>query len=168
MARRHGGFRPRVSARLTEWFGPAVQGYVNVASGGATLVSSVSFDEPTTIMRTRGQVSIQPQAVSANLDIVGAIGMALVTDEAFTAGVASMPEPFTDADWGGWFVWRSFSYRFGFSDATGLNFLNWNFEIDSKAMRRVKGGNETLVIIAESQQGAYGISTPLRVLIKNP
>ena len=91
--------------------------------------------------------------------------MAVVRTEAFTAGVASVPEPFSDADWGGWLMWRSFSYRVFVNDATGLNFPNWNLEIDSKAMRRVLP-NETIVIVAESQAGAFSIAAPLRVLLK--
>jgi len=42
---------------------------------------------------------------------------------------------------------------------------DWNFEVDSKAMRKV-GENEVLVTIAESQGGAFNISTPLRTLVK--
>ncbi len=66
---------------------------------------------------------------------------------------------------GGWNVWRSFSYRFAFQDATGVNFVPWTLEIDSKAMRKISP-NENMVLVAESQQGAYSISTPLRVLVK--
>jgi len=148
-----------------QWIGPAIQGYQAVASGGATLIGSAPFAEPSTIIRTRGQVSIIPSTAGADLNIVGAFGIGIVTSEALAAGVASVPEPFTDADWGGWYVWRSFSYNLEFSDATGLNFLNWNFEVDSKAMRKITT-NESLVLVAESQGGAFSISTPIRTLVK--
>ena len=157
----HGGG----SRRLTQWVGPALQGYVTVAAAGATLIEFVPFSEQTTIVRTRGQISVFPAALTADVEIVGAIGIAVVSDEARIAGVASVPEPFTDADWGGWLVWRSFSYRFEFADATGVNFPNWSFEIDSKAMRKISP-SESLVVIAESQAGSFLISTPLRMLIK--
>ena len=158
--RGHGGAR-----RLTQWIGPALQGYVAVADTGATLIGSLPLDEASTIVRVRGNVGILASSVAADDTIVGAFGMAIVSSEAFNAGVGSIPEPFTDADWGGWMVWRSFSYRFEFFDGTGSNFPNWSFEVDSKAMR--KGGpNERLVLIAESQDGAYQISTPLRTLVK--
>ena len=113
------------------------------------MIASVSFAEPATIMRTRGFCSIQPQVFSADLDITGAIGIGVVTAEAFAAGVASIPEPFTDADWGGWFVWRTFAYHLEFATAASVNFPVWDFEIDSKAMRKV-GTNEVMVVIAES------------------
>ena len=91
--------------------------------------------------------------------------MGIVSAEAHAAGVASMPEPFTDADWGGWIMWRAFSFVLEFNDATGLQFLNWNLEIDSKAMRRM-GANEVLVSIAESQSAAFNIAIPTRTLVK--
>jgi len=46
-----------------------------------------------------------------------------------------------------------------------VNFVPWHFEVDSKAMRRM-GPNKVLVGIAESQSGAYTISSPLRTLVK--
>ena len=167
MARRFvgcGGHHNR-SGRLTQWIGPADQGYVTVAAGGSTLVSSASFDQPLTVMRSRGQVSIIPTVLSADLNIVGAFGMAIVSAEALAAGITSIPDPFLDADWGGWYVWRSFSYRFEFADATGVNFPNWSFEVDSKAMRKLTV-NEAIVLVAESQGGGFSISTPIRQLVK--
>jgi len=110
-------------------------------------------------------VTIIPSGFVADVNIIGAFGIGIVSTEAFEAGVGSMPEPFTDADWGGWMVWRSFSYRFDFSSATGVQFPNWSFEVDSKAMRKV-GPNDHLVAIAESQGGGFEISTPLRTLLK--
>ena len=166
MARRFpvgGAARARVPRRKTTWIGPAVQGFVSVASGGATLLNSLINSEPETLVRIRGMVTIAPTVVSADVSIVGAVGMGLVSEEAFAAGIASIPEPFTDADWGGWVMWRSFSYKFEFADATGVNFPNWSFEVDSKAMRKATA-NERLVTIAESQSGAFDISTPLRAL----
>ncbi len=161
--RRHGFSAGR--KRLSEWIGPADQAYVAVASAGATLIGFASFEEPTTIVRTRGAISVIPQTSAADVDIVGAFGIGVVSTEAFTAGIASVPEPFSDADWGGWYVWRSFSSRFEFLDATGTILPAFNFEVDSKAMRKV-ASNETLVMVAEAQVGAYSISTPLRTLVE--
>ena len=161
-------FRGRVTRghrRLTTWIGPPPQGFLNVASGGATLLASFTPGDPLTIVRNRGMVSVIPQATAADVDIVGAFGIGVVTNEAFAAGIASMPELFSDADWGGWMVWRSFSYSFDFKDSTGIFSPTWNFEVDSKAMRKMKA-NEVMVEIAESQAGAFGISIPIRTLVK--
>ena len=159
------GFVRTGQRRLTQWIGPALQGYIAVATGGATVIASVPFLEKATIARTRGNVSIKPEAVASDTELIGAVGFGVVSSEALAAGVASIPEPFTDADWSGWFVWRSFSYDFEFSDASGLNYPDWNFEVDSKAMRKV-GPNESAVIVAESFSGAFRISIPLRMLVK--
>ena len=151
--------------RLTQWVGPAIQGYVSVASAGATLIASVPLDEAATIVRTRGQVSVKPFTFAADLNVVGAIGLGIVSSEALAVGVTAVPEPFADGDWGGWFVWRSFSFHYEFGTAVGQSIESMDFEIDSKAMR--KGGpNESVVIVAESQGGAFDISMPLRMLIK--
>ncbi len=168
MARRpHRSFQMQRSSRLTQWLGPAFQGYVSVASGGATLISTATFEDPVTLMRSRGMVSITPTAVSADLDLVGAFGVGIVSAEAAAAGVASMPEPYSDSDWGGWVVWRSFAYHFEFATAAAVNYPRFDFEVDSKAMRKISA-SETIVTIAESVTGAFEISSNLRRLIKLP
>jgi len=129
------------------------------------LVASLTLAEKATVVRVRGQVSVQPQAVTADLNIVGAIGMGVVTEEAFNAGITAIPEPFSDADWGGWLMWRSFSYALEVVSEIGTYFPDWDFEVDSKAMRKVDI-NEVVVIVAESQGGAFSVSTLLRTLIK--
>ncbi len=165
--RRHGFSRNGRSARLTQWIGPAAQDYVNVASGGATIIANLPFEEPVTVMRNRGMVSVRLQAYTADLTIAGAFGIGIVSAEAFAAGVASIPEPFNDGDWGGWFVWRSFFQRFEFDSAVDSTFpAAMTLEVDSKGMRKV-GSNEVLVQVAESQTGAFALASGLRTLIKN-
>ena len=166
MARGRGNFpRARGAARKSQWIAPALQSYLTVASAGATLLESFPADEPLTAVRTRGSVSIKPASPTADIEIVGAIGFGVVSTEAFNAGVTAIPEPFTDGDWSGWFVWRSFAYDFEFNDATGINYPTWNFEIDSKAMRKF-GPNESIVVVAESFVGAFNISVNPRILVK--
>ncbi len=99
-----------------------------VATNASTIIGS--FDAATsgllkpTIVWTRGQVSIAPDVFSADVDIVGAFGIGIVSDQAFAAGAGSIPRPFTQSDWDGWFVWRSFSMRFEFADATGFRLVD--------------------------------------------
>jgi len=167
MARPRRDFRSRVSARLTDWIGPADQGFVNIASTGATIISSASFEAPATVVRTRGYVGIRPQSAAADVTMIGAIGVGIVSAEALAAGVASVPTPFRDADWGGWHVWRSFAFEFQFGDASGFILWDFGFEVDSKAMRKI-ASNEAIVVVAESQQGAFGLFDGMRTLIKLP
>ncbi len=68
-------------------------------------------------------------------------------------------------EWDGWFVWRSFAMKIDSVTQTGVFRSSWTQEVDSKAMRKVTD-NETCVVVAESQSGAFQISMPLRVLLK--
>ncbi len=164
-----GGGRGRRDRRKTTWVAPADQDVVSVSTGGASLVAS--FDASAnamlapTIVRTRGIVSIFPQTFGADVQIGGAFGVCVVSDQAFAAGVASVPDPWDEAFWGGWYVWQPFSFRMEFSDTTGLLLpANVSFEVDSKAMRKITE-DETIVMIAASQTGAFNISMHLRTLL---
>ena len=55
--------------------------------------------------------------------------------------------------------------RFEFISGVGVFQTRWDFEVDSKAMRKVSA-NETIVTMAQSQQGAFDISASLRTLVK--
>ncbi len=166
-----GRHRGRVGGkrRQTTWIGPADQNTVNVSSGGSAIIASfdpaANFLEAPTIVRSRGQALVKLQAYSADLDFGGALGICVVTDEAFAAGAASIPRPFDDSDWGGWLVWRLFANRFELLDATGSLFpAGLALEIDSKAMRKV-GQGETIVMMCESQTGAMSVAMHVRMLL---
>ena len=151
--------RARTERRKSTWVGPADQGYQAVATGAKVIVAAfdpqASFMLNPTIVRTRGEVSIF-LAAGADVSVTGAFGIAVVTDRAFAAGVASLPDSVTDAGWNGWFVWRSFAQVVSFDDATGQRLFAFGFQVDSKAMRKI-GAEETMVVIAASQAGAFNI-----------
>ena len=156
--------------RQTTWVGPADQGYVAVASTTKVLIGS--FDPSTaglpkpTIVRTRGEVSVAVDVgVVVDTDIVGAFGICVISDQAVAAGAASVPGPFDQADWDGWFVWRSFGLRLEHKSAVGIDKVSQGYEVDSKGMRKVTD-NETIVLVAESQSGAFDISMAVRMLLK--
>ncbi len=158
-----GGGRKRQSI----WIGPADQGAVAVSTGASTIVASFDPDANSllapTIVRTRGIVSVSG-SFAADLTISGALGVCIVTDEAFAAGAGSIPRPFDDAGWGGWLAWRSFFTVNEFIDGTGFQAdANHYFDIDSKAMRKV-APNETVVLMCESQAGALNCAMHLRLL----
>ncbi len=172
MARaRHFPSRGTGPKRQVTWIGPADQGFIPVATGAKVLIAT--FDPSTaglpkpTVVRTRGEVAIAMEAnVETDQEAVGAYGVALVSDQAVAAGVASIPGPYDNADWDGWFVWRSWNFV---QEAAGtpasLSMMMNAQEVDSKAMRKVSD-NETIVLVAESQSGAFRISMPLRLLVK--
>ncbi len=62
-------------------------------------------------------------------------------------------------------MWRSFSYTYEFHTAASSLLASWQFEVDSKAMRKAES-NEVLVTVAQSNSGAYEISMPMRFLTK--
>jgi len=165
MARPRRVFGSHGPGRLTTWIAPAAQDFVAVASAGATILGSFAFEEPVTIIRVRGFAGIKVNSQAASVNLVGAIGMGVVSAEAFGVGITAVPEPWNDGDWGGWFMWRSFAGRLEFDDASGVVFTDWGLEIDSKAMRRVKT-NEVVVIVAESITGAFDVSPGMRMLVK--
>ena len=166
MARSSRFTRPRgTSKRLTEWSGLADQTGVNVASAGATLISSVSFEDPGTIVRARGSFMWRPQVYNADLSMAGAFGIGLVSSEALAVGITAIPTPFSDSDWGGWMVWQSFSGRMEFRSDAGTRFADSfvEIQIDSKAMRKVEPST-AMVFVAESQSGAMFVAEQVRLL----
>ena len=166
MARRR--FPARVSghARLNQWIGPPEQDFVGVSSGGSTLVSSLTVAEATTIVRTRGMVSVQPGSFAADLNVVGAFGIGIVSDEAFGIGITAIPTPYSDGDWPGWLMWESFAFHLDAQSAIGFEMpASLQIMVDSKGMRKV-GNSESLVFIAESQTGAFDIADCTRQLFK--
>jgi len=126
------------------------------------------FEEPGTIIRTRGSIVVAPQTnLAADLDITGAFGIGVVSQEAFAAGVASVPEPFTDSDWGGWMVIQPFTQVYEHNAAPTQYLQSITYEIDSKAMRKVEP-NSVMMFVVESLTGAFRIADLTRLLIKLP
>ncbi len=153
--------------RLTEWVASAEQGEVGVATNASVIVQSNATLFNTTIVRTRGILSVRPTVEGVSLFYQGALGMGIVSDQAFAAGAGSVPGPWTDQDWGGWFVWIAFVNRLSVSTDIGRELISINIPFDSKAMRKVEP-NETVVVVVESQVGAVNVATPFRMLIKLP
>ena len=151
--------------RLNEWVGPPEQGFVQVASTLTAIVSSLAVEEAITLVRNRGMVSVHPDAFAADVNIVGAFGVGIVSAEAFAAGVGSMPSPYSDADWGGWSTWESFAFHLEFQSGVGVELQSVMINVDSKGMRKVSS-NEVLVFLAESQEGAFRIADCTRQLFK--
>ena len=96
------------------------------------------------MVRTRGLFSATLiSGTTAGDGFFGAVGIAKVSDQAFTAGIGSMPTPLSESFWDGW-LWHSF---FDLRVASGAT-ENWEggitrLVIDSKAMRKFDA-NEVL------------------------
>ncbi len=157
--------RGRGPKRMTSW--SSYDGVAtSLSSGGATVLSGIAFEAPGTLIRTRGIVMIRPVTpVSADVLLTGAFGIGIVSAEAFAAGVASIPEPATDSDWGGWMVIQPWSFQFEFGDQSSFAISSINIEVDSKAMRKVEP-NSVAVVVVESIIGAATVVDMTRLLLK--
>jgi len=139
------------SRRLTAWTeGPGGSVPVGLsASGSAILGAGVTPNvEGLTIVRTRGDVEIVLRLAGAAEGFTGAIGLCLVTDEAFAIGITAMPTPVSDMDDELWFYHRFFSLHAGAVTATAaLARIALNWEVDSRAMRKQPVGMTCAAVI---------------------
>jgi len=143
--------------RLTQWLElqPTVTA---VGDGVAVLLFSLTDAEkalrPFTIVRTRLLANIVTDQIIAPERQVAAVGVAVVSDQAQSIGITALPTPITDMSSDLWMVHQLMYNVFHFLDATGVNFHgDSQYEIDSKAMRKVQDG-EDVVVVAESSAGA--------------
>ena len=166
MARNHVVRAKRRSTKL--WLGTAAQGYVTVATATKVLLASTGgfgLGSAGTIIRTRGLLSIRPTTEGTSVSIDGAFGIAVVSDVARATGITAIPGPFTDDDWSGWLVHQYFTQRYSVNTEVGEDLLDRQYEIDSKAMRKV-AGDEAIVLVGESRQGAVSVLSHMRLLFQ--
>ncbi len=157
--------RASIARRVTQWVGSADTGFTTIGAGASVLMQSIATLGNTTVVRVRGIMSVTPGSVASDQNLVGAMGIGIVSDQAFAAGAASIPGPWTDPDWGGWLVWLPWSFAWEFGTAVGVQFRGVESIIDSKAMRKI-APNETLVVMGESQSAAAAVATSFRLLVK--
>ncbi len=138
----------RRSGRRTdyEWGGFFNQNAVT-ASSKVIGANSISFAQSQTLTRLRGNVLVSLDGPSDGDGSVVAVGLILVTTDALAAGAASVPGPSSDAD-ASW-IWHAFLPVHVQAAIAGEEFVA-RAVIDSKAMRRIKGGNESLVWVIEN------------------
>ncbi len=161
--------------RNTGWSaGPGTTAYgeQQITAAGTTLLAlgAAAGSDGLTLVRTRGFIEMRLVVITASGDgYSGAIGLAQVSDRAFAAGAASVPQPFTEADDDSW-IWHQFFSLHPETDLNGSN-VSLEFEIDSKAMRKSHAG-ETLILvvetIAEVGTATMAVYAASRVLDKLP
>jgi len=170
MARR---FAPRSRGgvrRKTDWFASApLTAPVAVAASSAVLLEvAVPFDVGETVIRIRGLVSVRSDQVVASENMLGAFGIGIVTEQAATAGIASIPHPVTDGGWDGWMWHTYFADRFTFLDSSGFSdgVSPRHYVIDSKAMRKVDGNERLVVVVENSTATGINVTSMERILSK--
>jgi len=113
-----------------------------------SFVLSTQFDE--TVLRTRGGFMVHALLTTPPNLAIAAVGMIVVSEDAFAAGIGSVPGPITDIGNDEWFFWQPLANTF--DAAGGLGGGTW-YEFDQKGKRIVREGNR-IVLVAE------GVITP--------
>ena len=107
---------------------------------------------PFTILRTRLLFHAESDQGAASELPFGSFGLIVVTESAAAAGIGSLPTPNTEAD-ASWFVWQAWLSSFVLASAVGFNEPSGSdYDIDSKAMRKV-GIDDQVAVIAENVSG---------------
>ena len=161
MAIRHA--RSRGSRRSTAWAlglgGSTVSTQTTTSAGllGAGVAINLGS---VTIVRIRGMARVWLTTASAlGEGFHGALGIGLVTTQAFNVGATAVPEPLGDMEWDGW-MWHQFFDVFNGAATVadvGESFASEvNITIDSKAMRKF---DEDMTLIAAFEAVEIGTAT---------
>ncbi len=166
----------RVPRRSTEW-GASADVTAVTALGGATTLIAQTFTGailqtagllPSTVVRVRGELYIQSDQPTAAERPFGALGFAVVSDEAATAGAASVPGPITNAQSEKFFVWQPWQSAAIVDSAAVAIQPMYRFEFDSKAMRKIQNGDAIVVMMENGALAGIGAQFILqfRILFK--
>ena len=172
-------FRPstsivRSARRQTQWLGrdfdtaPVLLGSSSVILDSVLTVAEKAL-LPFTIVRTVGTLACFSDQITLREEGFGALGVAVVSEQATAAGVASVPNPVTDVASDLWFQYMTWmcGYQVSGTPASAQgNSLNV-FPFDSKGQRKVPDGGDIAVVLANSSAAA-GIEYILnmRILVK--
>ena len=176
MARRsRGSFPVRGAARRkTAWdVGPGGQTVTTYATSGVTLLGfgAAAVVDGLTLIRLRGDIEIILMGASGiSNGYAGAMGIGIVTAEAFAAGATAMPDPVADLEWDGW-LWHQFiQVHSDIIKSTTLNIPNQHYSVDSKAMRKLRLGDTIFMSseFIESGTATMDIWFNSRLLVKLP
>ena len=152
------GRRPR--ANFT-WAGISSAALVTIPAASKVLLGTfsleTSFDE--TVRRIRGDLWIQSDQAAANEQQFGAFGLAVVSEAAATAGIASLPDPITEISEDLWFLYTPFLQS---TNGGANNGLGFHYPLESKAMRKVTDGYQVAIIVANSH-ASHGLSMAMNL-----
>jgi len=148
------GFGGRGTRSPTAWAGFAFNA-VTVAGGNSLFLGAFTplpgFSHET-VVRTVGRIGVLGLAAGAT----GALGLAVVSDAAVTAGVTAMPKPITDINDDLWNVY--IPVALGGTAQESISF-------DQRAMRKVEEGQQ-LAVIVEAGLVGFILEGVFRVLSK--
>ena len=152
--------------RKSSWaLGP--QGFTPamVASQVVLMAGTQLNVEAATLVRSRGEFLANLLSSGANGDGYRcAVGLCVVTENAFNAGVTAVPAPLADLGWDGWYWHREFHlFSQGSTVNTGAEGNTVRFEIDSKAMRKMKATDFTIAVLEVVETGVATMDARIAV-----
>ena len=162
----------RGGRRQTMWLASTVQQTVLTSASSASLVTQLNAAalalRPFTIIRSYMVVLITSDQLIATESSIGAVGKAVVGDQASNIGITAVPRPASDSGSDLWMLHSWFLNDFTFATAAGIESnAGQHFRIDSKAMRKVDLGQD-LITVVENDALSDGslVTTVNRTLIK--
>ncbi len=153
-ARRDHSRGPR---RQTQWgAGPSAVDLAITSDTKVIWTNTSVVSEKATIVRIRGIVRILLTAATAAGDgFFGAMGFAVVSDAAVTAGATAMPNPLTDLDYP--WLWHAFfdvrAVTGTISDGVNGPSSSIILTIDNKAMRKQSIGEQLVGVSDQTESG---------------
>ena len=175
MARSRGLSRGNArSRRKTSWDGGpggTPTGLISSSVSSILGAGAVADEDGMTLVRVRGECSLMLASAASDGDgFIGALGIGIVTSEAFAIGITAMPTPLIDDDWNGWLWHQFFSVRVPVAAGIGSQSSEVRYVVDSKAMRKLRLGD---VIFFAQESSEIGVATmhmmaDTRVLVKLP
>ena len=170
MARNTRGFRGR-KIDFKQWTAaPGLLG--SITTDTTTIGGSLAFSVPATILRWRGYISAfmgESGATAADRMAI-TCGIGIFSTDAVTLGATALPDPADEPEFP-WVWWKEFVLHteVAAGPSGGWGIQAQRYEIDSKAMRKVKPGESALIVIQSTN--AAGAPTvkldigQLRVLV---
>ena len=157
MARARTFTRGRGTRRLTEWASFQMSSaYTSLAAATAVIFASFTSGDPETIIRVVGELNVQSDQAAGSERPFGAIGLCVVSDQAFAIGVSAMPTPATDPESDLWLMhcfWHVSVAEAG--TVASLSNISQSVDLSSKAARKVNA-DQTVVLIMENVSGTHG------------
>ncbi len=166
-------FRGGRQVRQSLWIGLGETNTALVGANTAALILSLNTAalalRPFTVVRTRGFLGVRSDQAAVSESYDGALGLAVVSDQASAIGVTAVPTPFTDLGSDMFFVHEMLFGRFSFLSSIGhqANLIEPWKSFDSKAMRKVDDDQDVVVTIESSSlSSGTVVTTAARMLVK--
>jgi len=154
--------------RKTTWIASAdVASTTTLLAGAAVLDQALSGAQisalgPATVVRTRGIIDVGTDQAAGTEHPFGAFGVAVVSEQARAAGVASIPTPITDEGSDLWFVHQFFFAGFFFLSSVGAGQDHVQYSFDSKGQRKLEGDDSQAIVFAVENASTVGLIYTLK------